>query len=679
MQEAAVTQNTLAAYFAKGGIGIHHYTEGRLQQAWEWMSMANQEGAEAGLIHQYASPIVLEIFQEFHRLGMPQIGTITYPDEYRRIMREPNVHLKGVALRLNAMEMMGKGADRSVIERELNRSEDFLRQSGDQVQLGKTYIETARFQLLSGDIHRARKMAEKAQKGFGSYADLYFPDDLRQLLTVKSDPSIHRDSGEHLLDMFSDIIQELTPSRDFDFLLSRTVKATNRFFGAERGGIFWFGSKGTKKAPVLRGPCNLSKADVATGYFKNSLSCIFKAFYENRPQVHRSSTIELNPSIVKALLCVPFEVGGSVRGVLYHDNAYVQDCFDDFGADQLKQMAQWLTSYIDHIFEFSKSMEQKSSDRIGQLELTDDISMITQSRIMQNILEQADRIAGTDSSVLILGETGVGKELMAKRIHQLSKRRNNPLVIIDPTVIPENLVETELFGHEKGAFTGADYQKKGRMELADNGTLFIDEIGEIPKSLQVKLLRAIQEKTMMRIGGTKNISSDFRLIAATNKNLAMEVAAGNFREDLYYRINVIPITLPPLRDREEDTPLLARHFMERYSAKYNRHGLELKPDQVSMLTGYNWPGNIRELKNIIQRAVLLSEDGDFNLNLPSDRLAQPDNPFDDLPSLDEVQRRYIQHVLAKTGGKISGPDGASDILSMKRTSLYNRMKKLGMR
>jgi transcriptional regulator with GAF, ATPase, and Fis domain len=240
-------------------------------------------------------------------------------------------------------------------------------------------------------------------------------------------------------------------------------------------------------------------------------------------------------------------------------------------------------------------------------------------------------------------------------------------------------VESELFGHEKGAFTGADYQKKGRMELANHGTLFIDEVGEIPKSLQVKLLRAIQEKTMIRIGGTKNISSDFRLIVATNKNLAQEVASGNFREDLYYRINVIPITLPPLRDREEDIPLLAGHFMERYSAKYNRHGLALTPDHISMLTGYKWPGNIRELKNIIQRAVLLSEDGDFSLNLPSDSLMQPDNPFEDLPSLDEIQRRYIQYVMAKTGGKISGPGGASDILSMKRTSLYNRMKKLGIR
>jgi transcriptional regulator with GAF, ATPase, and Fis domain len=316
---------------------------------------------------------------------------------------------------------------------------------------------------------------------------------------------------------------------------------------------------------------------------------------------------------------------------------------------------------------------------LGQLEPVDSQAIITQSPAMLNTLSQTDRIAATDSTVLILGETGVGKELLARRIHQMSNRKNNPMIIIDPTVIPENLVENELFGHEKGAFTGADRQKKGRMELANKGTLFIDEVGEIPKSIQVKLLRAIQEKTMTRIGGTQIIHSDFRLIAATNRNLAEEVAAGNFREDLYYRLNVIPVTLPALRDREQDILLLARHFINRFANKYNHPEISFSSENEAMLSGYSWPGNIREMQNVMERAVLLATDGRLHFDLSTENRTSGGNQFDDLPTLDNLQSRYIAFVLKKTGGKLSGPGGASEILGMKRTSLYNRMKKLGLR
>ena len=217
------------------------------------------------------------------------------------------------------------------------------------------------------------------------------------------------------------------------------------------------------------------------------------------------------------------------------------------------------------------------------------------------------------------------------------------------------------------------------MEIANNGTLFIDEVGEIPKSIQVKLLRAIQEKTLSRIGGTKTIFSDFRLIAATNRDLAEEVAVGRFREDLYYRLNVIPVTLPPLRDREQDIILLAEHFLNRFANKYNHQQLLLAPEHKSALQEYAWPGNIRELQNVMERAVLLSGHGELDLNLPSERKNIPTTQFEDLPTLEEVQRRYISFVMEKTNGKFSGPGGASEILGMKRTSLYNRMKKLGLR
>lgn len=679
LQEARRTNNILAGYFAKGGLAFHHFLEGRVEEAWEWVRQTSDEAATAGLIRQYASPLVLETLFEVHRRGLGKVRYLNFPNEYKRIMHEPNVHLRGVALRLNALEQIENKMEIHTIETTLLRSEDYLQKSGDPVQTGKTRVEMARLKLREGDRQGAGILVEKIRKDFSSYMDVFFPDDLRPLLTVKSDLKHSGESEDQLLGMFADVIEELSPSADFDYLLSNTVKATNRYFGAERGAIFWFNRHAPKKGPVLRGPCNLSSADISAKDFRENITLIFRAFHENRPQVLRRQASGLNPSHVKAMICVPFEVSGQVRGVLYHDNSYVPDCFDDFSELQLIQMARWLTSYIDHIFEFSRQMEQKTADHLGQLEPVDSPAIITQSPVMIKTLDQTDRMAASDSTVLILGETGVGKELLARRIHRKSRRKDNPMIIIDPTTITESLVENELFGHEKGAFTGADRQKKGRMELAHNGTLFIDEVGEIPKSVQVKLLRAIQEKTMTRIGGTRSIFSDFRLIAATNRDLAEEVAAGRFREDLYYRLNVIPVTLPPLRNREQDILLLADHFLSRFAIKYNHPALGLSPENKTSLTSYDWPGNIRELQNVMERAVLLSADGCLHLDLPAESRMAGSGQFDDLPTLDEIQRRYIVYVMDKTGGKLSGSGGAAEILGMKRTSLYNRMKKLGLK
>ena len=305
--------------------------------------------------------------------------------------------------------------------------------------------------------------------------------------------------------------------------------------------------------------------------------------------------------------------------------------------------------------------------------------IIHHSKIMAGLLEQTDHIAGTESTVLILGETGTGKELLAKRIHEHSQRAEEPFIVVDVTTIPENLLESELFGHERGAFTGADNRKIGRLELAHKGTLFLDEVGELPLTAQTKLLRVLQEKTFNRLGGTRTISSDFRLIAATNRNLDEEVAAGRFRQDLFYRLNVIPLFLPPLRERQEDIPLLADYFIKQYGVKYKRSTVRLTDEQEKMLRSYRWPGNIRELKNVIERAVILSAENQLELNLPAD--IQPDqlNPFADLPSFEEMQRRYINYILQKTGGRISGSGGAVEILKMKRPTLYSKMRILGIR
>ena len=681
LQEGTQTQNTLASYFAMGGLAFHHMEEGRLDESRQWLVRAVVEGAKAGLIRQYASPFVLEVIFEYHRNGLAPVPNLTFIDEYRRLMAEPNVHLQGVVLRLRALDDLSGGTvSHEKIEADLKRSETQLLQSGDPIQLGKTRIAMTRLKLGQDDPVTARQLAQKAWKNFSGYSDVFYPDDLRRLLVDTASSTPEYAAREEMMDMFSAMIQDLIPSDDPEELLQRTVRATNRFFGAERGGIFWFRGQHSKGAPTLRASCNLFNSEINAEAFRSNLTVVFNSFRENRPQVVRNLSGSSFPSQVRAMMAVPFQIEGQVRGVLYHDNAYVNDCFDRFTADQLARMAQSLSQYVGRMLRFTQRLEQRTTGRLSRIGQLDQREIIGRSPALQKILEQADRIAETNSTVLILGETGVGKELLARRIHNCSQRRTHPLVVVDPTAIPETLVESELFGHEKGAFTGADRQKTGRIELADNGTLFIDEVGEISMSIQVKLLRTVQEKTLVRVGGTQTLSSNFRLIAATNRNLEKEVKAGRFREDLYYRLNVIPIVLPPLRDRGDDILLLARQFIQRFTGKHNRPPLQLTPKGEATLKAYDWPGNVRELENTIERSVLLSGSDELELSLPTrQNRFFGGHPFEDAPSLEEVQRRYIRHVLEKTGGKIAGADGAAALLGIKRTSLYKRMKILGLR
>jgi transcriptional regulator with GAF, ATPase, and Fis domain len=249
---------------------------------------------------------------------------------------------------------------------------------------------------------------------------------------------------------------------------------------------------------------------------------------------------------------------------------------------------------------------------------------------------------------------------------------------VDISTIPENLIESDLFGHEKGAFTGADHQKPGRLELAHKGTLFIDEVGEIPKLVQPKLLRALEEKSFVRIGGITTLKTDYRLITATNRNLEEEVAKGNFRKDLFYRLNVISFEIPPLRERDQDVILLANHFLNHFKHKYGHKEQTFTADEEAKLIAYHWPGNVRELRNVIERYVLLSTDERLESMIPDLSNSFLMNSFSDTPTMDELQRRYIQFLKNKTGGKIGGAGGVAELLGMNRTTLYTRMKKLGL-
>ena len=317
--------------------------------------------------------------------------------------------------------------------------------------------------------------------------------------------------------------------------------------------------------------------------------------------------------------------------------------------------------------------------------------IIGQSRTLKEALEQVRLVAGTDSSVLVLGETGTGKELIARAVHSHSKRANRPLIKVNCAALPTGLIESELFGHEKGAFTGATEKRLGRFELAHGGTIFLDEIGEVPPEVQVKLLRVLQEHELERVGGSKTITVDVRVIAATNRDLSKAVAEGKFRQDLYYRLNVFPVHLPPLRGRPEDILLLVHYFVARYAAKIGRQISRVPKETMQRLLAYAWPGNVRELENVIERAVILSPGPDLvvaaeALLVPSSTApvsvttqhGAPDSLAAPL-TLEQAERNHIVSILKQTDWRIDGPQGAARLLNLHPSTLRSRIKKLDIR
>jgi formate hydrogenlyase transcriptional activator len=319
--------------------------------------------------------------------------------------------------------------------------------------------------------------------------------------------------------------------------------------------------------------------------------------------------------------------------------------------------------------EFSGGNDAAQERRFEQL--------IGSSPALESVLEQIERVAPTGATVLVQGETGTGKELISRAIHNISSRCGRAFVKLNCAAIPLDLLESELFGHEKGAFTGAIAQKIGRFELADRGTLFLDEVGDIPPALQPKLLRVLQEQEFERLGSTRTHHVDVRLVAATNRDLAEMVRRGEFRIDLYYRLNVFPVQLPPLRDRAEDIPALVAHFVDIFSRRMSKRIDHIASETLSALRVYPWPGNVRELQNLIERAVILSNDGVLPNPLPSAVTQAVINPSPPT-TLRDSERSLILRTLESAGWVIGGARGAASTLGLNRTTLINKMKKLGI-
>jgi len=360
-----------------------------------------------------------------------------------------------------------------------------------------------------------------------------------------------------------------------------------------------------------------------------------------------------------------------------------KEAYSDSDVEFLQQVAQQVAVAVENALAFQQIAELKDKLAKEKLYLEEELrfehgfdDIIGDSAALRNVLKEVEVVAPTDSTVLIQGETGTGKELIARAIHRLSSRGERTFVKLNCAAIPTGLLESELFGHERGAFTGAISQKAGRFELADKGTIFLDEVGEIPLELQSKLLRVLQEQEFERLGSTKTIRVNVRLIAATNRDLKSLVETKQFRSDLYYRLNVFPVTMPPLRERREDIPILVRYFTQHYAVRMKKNIQTVPAKTLDVLSRYAWPGNIRELENLVERSVILTQGTDLQVSMGE--LETAGHLSSSTTTLEDAEREQILRALHEARWVIGGPSGAAARLGIKRTTLQSKMQKLGI-
>jgi formate hydrogenlyase transcriptional activator len=395
-------------------------------------------------------------------------------------------------------------------------------------------------------------------------------------------------------------------------------------------------------------------------------------------------------------VCIlPLVSRGRVLGI-FGVVKYQDDAFTGNDIEFLTQIANQVAIAVENACAFGEIRDLKDQLSKEKLYLEDEIrsemnfaQIIGKSAALHRVLKPVETVAPTDSTVLIYGETGTGKELIARAIHDLSPRRSKPFVKLNCAAIPTGLLESELFGHEKGAFTGAIAQRIGRFEVANGGTIFLDEIGEIPLELQTKLLRVLQEREFERLGSSRTLRTDARLIAATNRDLEEMVSEQKFRSDLFFRLNVFPVHVPPLREREGDIPLLVGHFAQQFSRRMNKAIETIPSTTMDALCRYHWPGNIRELQNVIERAVILSTDSTLNVDVAdlkisaghvAEKTTPPRSPRNGALQdvLEQSQRQHILKALSECNWVVAGPHGAAAHLGLKRSTLQLRMKKFGI-
>lgn len=681
LKEASQAHNDWILFVGRLMLAFAHYLKEEKDRSVVYLRDFLRQGSQVQVTVQ-PYPYLMEICWAMEEGRYPRVEDLCLQRELMRVVRGKNVFMKGVAHRYLALQKRRDGQPAGRILASLRTSLNCLEESGHQVEAARTRLEMARQYLLLGDEEKAKEAGHVAVEVLASFNEVLVPDDLRSL---SKEPA----SGENLLREILKLGQEMVTIRNHRDLVQHIISTVNRITGAERGAIFLI-QKGENPSPRLavRATKNLTSAQIEDPSFRSSIEMIEEVARTAKGRIlvmgSGGDWRGPDPDVIRSRICVPMTLDDEVVGVLYHDNRLLRSAFKESDLELLSYFAAQAAIALDVVGAYEEISrlnrrlnEEKRYYEEQHLQGLHFEEIIGTSPPMRRVLALIEQVAGTDTTVLISGETGVGKELVARAIHRHSHRCDKPFIRVHCSALPESLIPSELFGHEKGAFTGAVGRRIGRFELADGGTLFLDEIGDLPLEIQVRLLRVLQTKEFERVGGMDTLRSDFRLVAATNRDLETEVKAGRFRSDLFYRLNVFPIYVPPLRERREDIPLLAEHFLRIHGMKTGKAFEAMPEEEMGKLMQYDWPGNVRELENVIERGVILSRGPYFRVPELGTGHPGPGASNGHL-TLRDYERLHIRRTLESTGWKIRGHGGAAEILDIHPSTLRSRMKKLGV-
>ena len=678
-------QNHKIASSAVRALAVYHHLSGRTDAAYRVLRNETLRAAARGVPHSpFLDPLVLDLLYVFEQRGYPPIPRYEVEATIETFLRQPNRQLRGTALRAHALRLRGRGAPAEEVVSLLHDSLRELEPTGDPRELVLTHHELATMLEAMGQHREAHQQRKSVAEIIGhpldenaSYrtAAIAATGEAFPALAPTPEPEAEDTPGRILLDRCHAAFNREPTAYRSDELFQHLLDIAQQELQSERAALFRPTDDGR---PEFVASVNLTRMELESDGMRSCMEWL-ESILRNAASTHSEHQ----------RLCLALDVGEPYPWLLYMDSAFTSGMFQRLSPALLHDLARLFAAEVRSGLRLELVRTEEASqqqDRLLAITRQKDGDMIpVVGEGLRASLEQALRVGITDAPVLILGETGVGKEIMARNIHQISLR-SGPFVVVHPASMPESLFESEFFGYERGAFTGAIRQKIGLFELADQGTLFIDEVGEIPPLIQTKLLRVLQDQRFMRLGGTREILSRFRLVAATNRDLWKEVREGRFREDLLYRISVVPLTIPPLRERKQDIPGLVQAFIEHFARRHDKHPLPLSPEQQRRLCEYDWPGNVRELKNEIERAVILNNAGQLDFVLgtspaahqPADRPSPFLETVADVPTLSELEERYLRHIMERTEGRVRGPRGAETLLRMKRSTLYAKLKKYGI-
>lgn len=695
-------------YYALFGICFYQFKKGNWTASREAMFLASEAAKKHGFIQINASPFLLDVMKMIYDRNLEPVDGFDYITKLREYLSSSNIHLAGVANRHVALLKKEDGGTAEEIIHYLQKSIELLEKSGNMNELALSNIELALIYNEGQNEPATGKYANRAWKLLKTNEKGDFPN---QLMRFVDQEKYAVSLSTHLETTWLELRHIINEER----LMTRLVTSMCRILGTECGALATVVS-GNIEIKIAQNMDRARRRNMQQQTAEGIISQVIrtkKIFVSYNRDIKRAINVQPGGDrIPRFCMCIPFIKKEIVIAALYVESYYCRENVSDKDLELIMDFAKKMSNPLYTVFNYD-FMNSEATVIEEESEFAEKISKrgrfcSSQDEEVMFILEQISKVAKTNIPVLITGETGVGKEVFARKVYEQSNYKKT-FIKVNCGAIPESLIESELFGYEKGSFTGAVQRKKGFFELAEGGTIFLDEVGELSLIAQVKLLRVLQEHELMRVGGTEAVQVDFRLIAATNKDLQKEVEAGRFRKDLYYRLNVVQLQIPPLRSRKKDIPNLANFFIEKYCSELGKRTCTLEPATLMDMLNYPWPGNVRELENTIQKAVLFAENNivrinfdeldslqnlefrelsEYKISLAEERAHKESNiqsadfsgtESEELVTLEEMERRYIQQVLDHCGGKLSGKGGAAEVLGLKRTTLISKMNKLGMR